>query len=69
VVLDARCSIRPACDWLPGKDTVSRRMIRGIHHFGLTVRDVDVSTAWYKGLLVFRDPGNIQLEFYAKPPP
>jgi hypothetical protein len=54
---------------LPGKDTVSRRMIRGIHHFGLTVRDVDVSTAWYKGLLVFRDPGNIQLEFYAKPPP
>jgi hypothetical protein len=44
-------------------------MIRGIYHFGLTVRDVDVSTAWCEGLLVFRDPDNIQLGFFAKPPP
>jgi glyoxylase I family protein len=29
-------------------------MISGIHHFGLTVRDVDVSAAWYEDVLGFR---------------
>jgi catechol 2,3-dioxygenase-like lactoylglutathione lyase family enzyme len=29
-------------------------MIRGIHHFGLTVRDVDVSAFWYEEVLGFR---------------
>jgi len=28
-------------------------MISGIHHFGLTVRDVDVSAAWYEEVLGF----------------
>jgi catechol-2,3-dioxygenase len=44
-------------------------MIRGIHHFGLTVRDVDASAAWYEEVLGFRDPDNIRLEFFAEPPP
>lgn len=29
-------------------------MITGIHHFGLTVRDVDASAAWYENVLGFR---------------
>lgn len=29
-------------------------MIGGIHHFGLTVRDVEVSAAWYAEVLGFR---------------
>jgi glyoxylase I family protein len=32
-------------------------MITGIHHFGLTVRDVDVSAAWYERVLGFRRAG------------
>lgn len=57
---DAWCSVTPACDELPGKDTVSRGMIRGIHHFGLTVRDVDASTAWYEDVPGFRRAGEFQ---------
>jgi catechol 2,3-dioxygenase-like lactoylglutathione lyase family enzyme len=29
----------------------------GIHHFGLTVRDVDASAAWYERVLGFRRVG------------
>jgi glyoxylase I family protein len=29
-------------------------MINGIHHFGLTVRDVETSAAWYQDVLGFR---------------
>src|SRR5579862_429623 len=29
-------------------------MINGIHHLGLTVRDVDASAAWYVAVLGFR---------------
>jgi glyoxylase I family protein len=29
-------------------------MIRGIHHLGLTVRDVEASAAWYERVLGFR---------------
>jgi glyoxylase I family protein len=32
-------------------------MITGIHHFGLTVRDVDASAAWYEEVLGFRRAG------------
>jgi glyoxylase I family protein len=32
-------------------------MIRGLHHFGLTVRDVDASAAWYEEVLGFRRVG------------
>jgi catechol 2,3-dioxygenase-like lactoylglutathione lyase family enzyme len=32
-------------------------MIRGVHHFGLTVRDVDASAAWYGEVLGFRRAG------------
>jgi glyoxylase I family protein len=32
-------------------------MIRGVHHFGLTVRDVDTSAAWYEKVLGFRRVG------------
>jgi glyoxylase I family protein len=32
-------------------------MIRGIHHFGLTVRDVDTSAAWYEEVLGFQRAG------------
>jgi glyoxylase I family protein len=32
-------------------------MISGIHHVGLTVRDVDVSAAWYEEVLGFRRAG------------
>jgi glyoxylase I family protein len=31
--------------------------IRGIHHFGLTVRDVDESARWYEKVLAFRRVG------------
>ena len=29
-------------------------MIRGLHHFGLTVRDVEASAGWYERVLGFR---------------
>jgi glyoxylase I family protein len=32
-------------------------MITGLHHLGLTVRDVEVSAAWYEGVLGFRRAG------------
>ena len=32
-------------------------MISGLHHLGLTVRDVEVSAAWYAGVLGFRRAG------------
>ena len=32
-------------------------MIDGIHHLGLTVRDVDVSAAWYADMLGFHRAG------------
>jgi glyoxylase I family protein len=32
-------------------------MIRGLHHLGLTVRDVDASAAWYEEVLGFRRVG------------
>ena len=32
-------------------------MISGVHHFGLTVRDVDASAAWYEEVLGFRRAG------------
>jgi glyoxylase I family protein len=32
-------------------------VITGIHHFGLTVRDVDASAAWYERVLGFRRTG------------
>jgi catechol 2,3-dioxygenase-like lactoylglutathione lyase family enzyme len=32
-------------------------MVKGIHHFGLTVRDVDASAAWYQEVLGFRRAG------------
>jgi glyoxylase I family protein len=32
-------------------------MISGVHHFGLTVRDVDTSAAWYEEVLGFRRAG------------
>jgi glyoxylase I family protein len=35
-------------------------MIRGIHHFGLTVRDVDASAAWYQEVLGFRRAGEFK---------
>jgi glyoxylase I family protein len=35
-------------------------MISGIHHFGLTIRDVDVSAAWYERVLGFRRVGDFQ---------
>ena len=43
----------------PGWPTVSR-MIGDIHHFGLTVRDVDVSAAWYVEVLGFRRDGEFE---------
>ena len=33
-------------------------MISGIHHLGLTVRDVDVSAGWYERTLGFRRVGS-----------
>ncbi len=35
-------------------------MIQGIHHFGLTVRDVDASAAWYVDVLEFRRVGEFE---------
>jgi glyoxylase I family protein len=32
-------------------------MITGVHHFGLTVRDIDTSAAWYEDVLGFRRVG------------
>lgn len=33
-------------------------MISGVHHFGLTVRDVEASAAWYIDVLGFRRVGD-----------
>jgi glyoxylase I family protein len=35
-------------------------MIEGIHHFGLTVRDVDASATWYVDVLRFRRVGEFE---------
>jgi glyoxylase I family protein len=35
-------------------------MISGIHHLGLTVRDVDASAAWYERILGFRRAGRYE---------
>jgi glyoxylase I family protein len=35
-------------------------MIRGLHHLGLTVRDVKVSAAWYEDVLGFRRAGDFE---------
>jgi glyoxylase I family protein len=35
-------------------------MISGIHHLGLTVRDVDASAAWYMEVLGFRQAGEFR---------
>jgi glyoxylase I family protein len=35
-------------------------MIAGPHHLGLTVRDVEVSAAWYAGVLGFRRVGEYE---------
>ncbi|MDT4936757.1 MAG: glyoxylase family protein [Pseudonocardiales bacterium] len=35
-------------------------MIEGIHHLGLSVRDVDVSAAWYVDVLGFRRDGEFE---------
>jgi glyoxylase I family protein len=35
-------------------------MISGIHRFGLTVRDVDASAAWYQDVLGFRRAGEFK---------
>jgi glyoxylase I family protein len=35
-------------------------MIRGIHHLGLTVRNVDASAAWYQEVLGFRRDGEFE---------
>jgi glyoxylase I family protein len=35
-------------------------VIGGIHHFGLTVRDVDASAAWYVEVLGFRRVGEFE---------
>jgi glyoxylase I family protein len=35
-------------------------VIRGIHHFGLTVRDVDASAAWYVDVLQFQRVGEFE---------
>ena len=32
----------------------AERMLRGIHHLGLTVRDVEASASWYTDVLDFR---------------
>ncbi len=38
------------------------RMLQGIHHLGLTVRDVEASAAWYGDVLNFR-----RVDSYASP--
>jgi glyoxylase I family protein len=35
-------------------------VISGIHHLGLTVRNVDASAAWYREVLGFRRDGELQ---------
>jgi glyoxylase I family protein len=35
-------------------------MLGGIHHFGLTVRDVDASAAWYVEVLGFHRVGEFE---------
>jgi glyoxylase I family protein len=35
-------------------------MITGLHHLGLTVRDVEVSAAWYERVLGFRRAGGFE---------
>ena len=35
-------------------------MIRGIHHLGLTVRDVEASATWYEEVLGFRRVGDFE---------
>jgi glyoxylase I family protein len=35
-------------------------MIEGIHHVGLTVRDVEMSAAWYVAVLGFRRVGELE---------
>jgi catechol 2,3-dioxygenase-like lactoylglutathione lyase family enzyme len=35
-------------------------MIRGIHHLGLTVRDVEASAGWYQEVLGFRRVGDFE---------
>jgi catechol 2,3-dioxygenase-like lactoylglutathione lyase family enzyme len=35
-------------------------MISGIHHVGLTVRDVEASAAWYESVLGFRRVGTFE---------
>jgi glyoxylase I family protein len=35
-------------------------MFRGIHHLGLTVRDVDASAAWYEDVLGFHRVGDFE---------
>jgi glyoxylase I family protein len=35
-------------------------MIRGIHHFGLTVRDLEASASWYVEVLGFRRDGGYE---------
>ena len=44
----------------PGHGRGEHGMIRGIHHLGLTVRDVDASAAWYEEVLGFRRVGEFQ---------
>jgi glyoxylase I family protein len=39
----------------PGEPT-----IEGVHHFGLTVRDVDISADWYAHVLGFRRVGEFE---------
>jgi catechol 2,3-dioxygenase-like lactoylglutathione lyase family enzyme len=43
-----------------GRGHGGQGMIRGIHHFGLTVRDVDASAAWYQDVLGFRQAGEFK---------
>ncbi len=35
-------------------------MITGLHHLGLTVRDVEASAAWYENVLGFRRSGEFE---------
>ena len=44
----------------PGHGRGEQGMIRGIHHLGLTVRDVDASAAWYEEVLGFRRVGEFR---------
>ena len=44
----------------PGHGRGEQGMITGIHHLGLTVRDVDASAAWYEEVLGFRRVGEFR---------